>query len=204
MGVGQNMFSEQKTFNEYINIAKRTTYIFCIITIFMFFIVLYIGIRLDNYILFIFEMIMIIVSVNKIRKYSKMKKIEKYLIKQNLIDKIGNINFINENHYIFTDYYIIVLYKQNVKCFDYFEIKKVYKEYWNKFDISTANFGNYVELYLNFILKNGMKFRILTDTFTHIILEDDGNYQEIINYLLMKNAEIEIGDECLKNKLCIK
>lgn len=197
------MFNEQKKFGEYINSLKRVAYILLIITIFMFFIVLYISIRFDNYILFILEVGMFIVSVNKIRNYSKIKKIEKYLIKNNLIDKIGDINFINENNYIFTDYYMIVLEKK-VLCFSYSEIKKVYKEYWNKFYIDTAHPGNHIELYLHFILKNGVEFRILTDKFSYILLNTDENYKNIIKYLLEKNNGIEIGEEILKNKLCMK
>ena len=198
------MFNGQKKFSEYINIAKKVVYILLMITIFMFFIVLYISIRFDNYILFILEVGMFIVSVNKIRNYSKIKKIKKYLIKNNLIDKIGNINFINENNYIFTDYYMIVLEKQNVLCFSYSEINKVYKEYWNKFYIDAAHPGNYIELYLHFILKNGVEFRILTDKFSYILFNTDENYKNIIKYLLEKNSGIEIGEEILKNKLCMK
>lgn len=198
------MFNEKKSFGECVNEAKRKAYISSIISIFMIFIVLYISIKLNNYVLFVLELIMFIISINKIKKYSEVKKIKNYLIKNNLIDKIGNINFMNEGNYFLTEYYMIVLYKQNILCFDYSKIKKVYKEYWNKFDISATTSGNYIELYLHFILKDGIEFRILTDIFTYIFFDTYKNAKNIIDYLLVKNTEIVIEKEVIRNKISMK
>lgn len=198
------MINEKKTFMEYISIIKKKTYIFSIITIFMFFIILYISIKFDNYVLFILEIIMLIKSTNKIKKYCNTRRIKTYLINNDLINTIGKIYLMVGNNCFLTEYYIIVLHKKEIVCFDYLEIRKVYKEYWNKFNLGAGKFGNHVELYLHFVLKNGIEFKILTDTFNNILLIIDENFQNIINYVLQRNPNIIVEDEILKNKLCMK
>lgn len=196
------MFDEKVTFLEYTNIVKKKAYLFSIITLFMIFVILcltYSKLELNIYILWILEIILIIVSFYKIKNYYNVKKIKSYLIKHNLIDKIGNIDFTDKDNYYLMEYYMIVLYKKQVLCFDYSKIEKVFKEYYNIFNLGASN--NHVDLYLHFVLKNGIEFKILTDSSADILLCTTKNSQNIINYLLTKNSEIIIENEVLKNKL---
>ena len=196
------MFDEKVTFLEYTNIVKKKAYLFSIITFFMIFVILcltYSKLELNIYILWILEIILIIVSFYKIKNYYNVKKIKSYLIKHNLIDKIGNIDFTDRDNYYLMEYYMIVLYKKQVLCFEYSKIEKVSKEYYNIFNLGASK--NHVDLYLHFVLKNGIEFKVLTDSSTDILLCTTKNSQNIINYLLTKNSEIIIENEVLKNKL---
>lgn len=196
------MFDEKVTFLEYTNIVKKKAYLFSIITLFMIFVILcltYSKLELNIYILWILEIILIIVSFYKVKNYYNVKKIKSYLIKHNLIDKIGNIDFTDRDNYYLMEYYMIVLYKKQVLCFEYSKIEKVSKEYYNIFNLGASN--NHVDLYLHFVLKNGIEFKVLTDSSTDILLCTTKNSQNIINYLLTKNSEIIIENEVLKNKL---
>lgn len=198
------MFDEKVTFLEYTNIVKKKAYLFSIITLFMIFVILcltYSKLELNIYILWILEIILIIVSFYKINNYYNVKKIKSYLIKHNLIDKIGNIDFTDRDNYYLMEYYMIVLYKKHVLCFEYSKIEKVSKEYYNIFNLGASN--NHVDLYLHFVLKNGIEFKVLTDSSTDILLCTTKNSQNIINYLLTKNSEIIIENEVLKNKLSL-
>ncbi len=198
------MFDEKVTFLEHANIIKKKTYLFSIITLSMIFVILcltYSKLELNIYILWILEIILIIVSFYKIRNYYNVKKIKSYLIKHNLIDKIGNIDFTDRDNYYLMEYYMIVLYKKQVLCFEYSKIEKVSKEYYNIFNLGASN--NHVDLYLHFVLKNGIEFKVLTDSSTDILLCTTKNLQNIINYLLTKNSEIIIENEVLKNKLSL-
>ena len=196
------MFDEKVTFLEYTNIVKKKAYLFSIITLFMIFVILcltYSKLELNIYILWILEIILIIVSFYKVKNYYNVKKIKSYLIKHNLIDKIGNIDFTDRDNYYLMEYYMIVLYKKQVLCFEYSKIEKVSKEYYNIFNLGASN--NHVDLYLHFVLKNGIEFKALTDSSTDILLCTTKNSQNIIKYLLTKNSEIIIENEVLKNKL---
>lgn len=196
------MFDEKLTFLEYTNIVKKKAYLFSIITLFMIFVILcltYSKLELNIYILWILEIILIIMSFYKIKNHYNVKKIKSYLIKHNLIDKIGNIDFTDRDNYYLMEYYMIVLYKKQVLCFEYSKIEKVSKEYYNIFNLGASM--NHVDLYLHFVLKNGIEFKVLTDSSTDILLCTTKNLQNIINYLLTKNSEIIIENEVLKNKL---
>lgn len=198
------MFDEKGTFLEYTNIVKKKAYLFSIITLFMIFVILcltYSKLELNIYILWILEIILIIVSFYKIKNYYNVKKIKSYLIKHNLIDKIGNIDFTDRDNYYLMEYYMIVLYKKQVLCFEYSKIEKVSKEYYNIFNLGASN--NHVDLYLHFVLKNGIEFKVLVDSSADILLCTTKNSQNIINYLLTKNSEIIIENEVLKNKLSL-
>ena len=159
----------------------------------------YSKLELNIYILWILEIILIIMSFYKIKNHYNVKKIKSYLIKHNLIDKIGNIDFTDRDNYYLMEYYMIVLYKKQVLCFEYSKIEKVSKEYYNIFNLGASM--NHVDLYLHFVLKNGIEFKVLTDSSTDILLCTTKNLQNIINYLLTKNSEIIIENEVLKNKL---
>lgn len=96
---------------------------------------------------------------------------------------------------------MIVLYKKQILCFEYSKIEKVSKEYYNIFNLDASK--NHVDLYLHFVLKNGIEFKVLTDSSADILLCTTKNSQNIINYLLTKNSEIIIENEVLKNKLSL-
>lgn len=191
-------------FNEYIDKTRKNVYIFCIATFFLVLLTLYIGNKFDNYALLILVIAMLILSVNAVKKYHKLKKIDNYLMENRLVDKIGNIVFTDEKSYFFAENYLIVYLDRRILGFKYSKIEKIYKEYWNKFNINAARSSNYLELYLHFILQDNIEFKILTDTSTSIFFHIDENYKKIVQYLLRKNSKIIIENEVLNNKVCMK
>lgn len=191
-------------FNEFISKARKNVYIFCIATFFLVLLMLYIGNKFDNYALLILVIVMLILSVNVVKKYHKLKKIDNYLMENKLVDKIGHIIFTDEKSYFFAENYLIVCLDKRILCFKYSKIEKIYKEYWNKFNINAARSCNYLELYLHFILQDNTEFKILADTSTSIFFHIDENYEKIVQYLLRKNSKIIIENEVLNNKVCMK
>ena len=191
-------------FSEFISKARKNIYIFCIVIFSLILLTLYTVNQFDNYTLLILVIVMLILSVNVVKKYHKLKKIANYLIENKLMDKIGHIVFTDEKSYFFAENYLIVCLDKRILCFKYSKIEKIYKEYWNKFNINAARSCNYLELYLHFKLQDDTEFRILTDTSTSIFLRTDENCQRIVWNLLKKNSNIVICDENLENKVCMK
>ena len=56
-----------------------------------------------------------------------LKQIKKYLTDNNLLDKIGNIDYWNERYYFLTDNYMIIKQGKEIYSFKYSEIEKIYK-----------------------------------------------------------------------------
>lgn len=197
------MFNEKKIgFEKYISVVKKNTYICFIVVIITFFILLCISLKFEYYLLLILNALMIYILFKKGGIYYSVKRIKNYLIKNNLINKIGNIEMAIENLYFFTEYYMIVSSKISILCFKYSEIEKIYMEYLNKIDISMRDY-NRVESYLCFVLQNGVEFKILIET-ANFLFNTNKNYCDIRNYLLNKKPNIIIGDEILKNKLTMR
>ncbi|GEM_PF-2556759 len=61
-------------FNEFIDKTRKNVYIFCIDTFFLVLLMLYISNKFDNYALLILVIVMLILSVNVVKKYHKLKK----------------------------------------------------------------------------------------------------------------------------------
>ena len=61
-------------FNVFIDEIRKNVYIFCIDTFFLVLLMLYISNKFDNYALLILVIVMLILSVNVVKKYHKLKK----------------------------------------------------------------------------------------------------------------------------------
>ena len=105
------------TIDEYIDIAKWNIVIYVIVSVIVLLIFLYIGIKYNFYYHLIFIGIMIIVKIGeRIDTYFALKKIKSYLVDNNILDKIGNIDYWNERYYFLTDNYMIIK-QDKVICF---------------------------------------------------------------------------------------
>jgi len=130
------MIEKRKTLKDYILISKSDIVVYFVITIILFFLLLFISIKTHCYVYLFFTLIMILFSAAKVEAYFNLKKIKKYLIQNHLINKIGNIEFWNERNYFLTDIYMIIVYKRKVFCFNYSNIDKIFTEI--KFSNSAA------------------------------------------------------------------
>ncbi len=178
------------TIGEYIDIAKWDIVIYVIVSVVLLLISLYIGIKYNFYYHLIFIGIIIVIKIReRIDTYFTLKKIKSYLVDNNILDKIGNIDYWNERYYFLTDKYMIIKQNKVIYSFKYSEIKRIYKE-------SYINLGmhGYAQEYLHIITSNN-DFKILI--YTTILVSED--YKDISSYLMEKNPNIKV-DETVKNK----
>ncbi len=176
--------------NEYIDIGKGEIYAYILVTICLFLILLYFGYRVDFYYVTLLDVIVFLRVFEKIGVYHNLNKIKKYLVENNLIEKVGNIDFWNERNYLLTDNYMIILQNKKIYAFRYSEIKELYKE--NKLELSR---WSVVSEYLH-IVTNDNEFKVLTWT-TSLVVEE---FRDITNYLLNKNPHIKINTNKSKSK----
>lgn len=169
------------TIDEYMNIGKNDIFVYIIITIILFLILLYIGYKSNFYYILLFDLIMIIRIIERINTYHTLKQMKSYLTKNNLLDKIGNIDYWNERYYFLTDNYMIIKQNKEIFSFKYSQIKRIFKE--RKLKLSKPS--NYKE-YLH-IITNDNEFKILTNS-TILVGED---YKDISDYLIKKNTIIK-------------
>ena len=178
------------TIDEYIDIGKGDITVYIIVTIILFAISLHFGIKYNFYLHLLFiGLIMIGRICERIDTFLTLKKIKKYLINNNLLDKIGNIDYWNDRYYFLTDNYIIIKQNKEIYSFKYSEIERIYKESYLE-----LNKHSYFQEHLH-ILVNDNDFKILIST-TVLVGED---YKDISDYLIKKNPNI-IVDKTIKNK----
>lgn len=173
------------TIEEYVNIAKYDIYLYLIITS-IFIAIIIIGSEPLKYISGIFGLILASRSIEKIKVYSNLKKIYTYLKDNNLLDKIGDINYYNESNYFLTDNYMIIYQHKNVYHFMYEEIKCIRHEHNFRIGDNSKQTS-----YLYITLKNDEEFKILISS-TILVNE---NFKDISNDLINKNKSIIIEEE---------
>ncbi len=186
------MIEKRKTLKDYILISKSDIVVYFVITIILFFLLLFISIKTHCYVYLFFTLIMILFSAAKVEAYFNLKKIKKYLIQNHLINKIGNIEFWNERNYFLTDIYMIIVYKRKVFCFNYSNIDKIFTEI--KFSNSAAE--DSIDEYVHIILKNGKEFEVLTWS-TCLVMDE---FKNLSDYLLNKNPKIVLVNKKRKGK----
>ncbi|MCI9585758.1 MAG: hypothetical protein HFH45_03905 [Bacilli bacterium] len=172
-----------KTIDEYIAIAKSDIYVYIVVTILVFIGLLYISSTTNCYIYLLFNMVMLIFTADKIYVYFNLNKIKKYLIQNNLIDKIGTIEYWNEMNYFLTNNYMIISYKNKIYCLKYSDISTIYKE-------TRFNNGEFdsIEKYLHLLLNDGEEIEILI--WSSALRTEE--FKDISDYLLNKNPNIKV------------
>lgn len=183
---------EKKKLNidEYIDIGKGDIFVYMIVTIILLVISLYIGIKYNFYYHIIFIVLLMGGrTAERIDTLCTLKKIKSYLIDNNLLSKIGNIDYWNERYYFLTDNYMIIKYNKIVYSFKYSEIIRIYKENNTKIGRRHSNSQEYLH-----IVTNDNDFKVLIAS-TILVGED---FKDISDYLIEKNQNIRI-DETINN-----
>lgn len=177
------------TIDEYIDIGKGDIIVYIIVTVILCTISLYIGIKYNVYILLLLVAIITIGrTVERIDTLITLKKMKSYLIENDLLDKIGNIDYWNERYYFLTDNYMIIKNDKIIYSFKYSEIIGIYKENNTKIG-RHSNSQEYLH-----IVTNDNDFKILIAS-TILVGED---FKDISDYLLEKNPNIRV-DETINN-----
>lgn len=183
-----------KTLDEYIEIAKGEISAYVLITVVLTIILTYVGYRLNFYYTLFFALIVLIRIPEKIEVLNNLKNIKAYLEENNLLDKIGKIDFWNDRYYFLTENYFIILRDKKVNVIKYQEIELIFIE--KKINLKSK--GSSFEEYLH-ILTNREEFIILT--WTNILVCED--FKDISNYLVKKNPNIKIKEPVTDKKIDI-
>ena len=176
--------------DDYINISKTDIYLYIFISIVLCLILLYISYRVNWYYLLLFDSLFLISILRKIITYRNLKRIKEYLINNNLINKIGKIDFWNEKNYFLTEKYMIIIENNIVDSFEYSSIISIQKEVNYNFRTTGSYFPDY--LYIN--LKGNKQYKILI--FANYIVVD--NFCELQSYILNKNKNIIVEETVTK------
>lgn len=178
------------TIDDYIDIGKGDITVYVAVTIILLAISLWFGIKYNFYFHLLFIGLIMIGRVSeRIDTLFTLKKIKRYLVDNNLLDKIGNIDYWNDRYYFLTDNYMIIKQKKKIFSFKYSEIERIFKASY--FELSKHS---YSQEHLHIIV-NDNDFKILIST-TVLVGED---FRDISDYLIKKNPNI-IVDETIKNK----
>lgn len=180
--------NKEKSINDYIKIAKGDIDIRLLIFVILLPISIYLiyKFELDSEII-VLNIILIISAFDRIYCYLNIKKINEYLLKNDLLDKIGKIDYWNEKYYLLTENYFIIKEKE-VKVIPYSHIKNIYK----RKELSFGWISDFSE-YLT-IITNDDEFKILISTNLNVTEE----YKDITEYLINKNNNIKILDSKFK------
>ena len=181
---------QQLTIDEYIDIGRGDITLYVTIAIILLTISLYFGIKYNFYFHLLFiGLIMIGRICERIDTLLTLKEIKSYLVDNNLLYKIGNIDYWNNRYYFLTDNYMIIKQKKKIYSFEYSEIERIYKESYTELSNHSYSQENL------HIVVNDNDFKVLI--YTDILVGED--YRDISGYLIQKNPNI-IVDETIKNK----
>lgn len=182
----KNVQPINKTLNDYIKEAKDDMVLYFIILgiLIVVQIILYILYGIPVAICFLFLVLAhLLFTTDKITSYNNVLRINKYLISNQLENKIGNIIFWNEKNYFLTDNYLILVKNFKVHCIDYKDIKTISKRIEIKFNKHSGT-----NEFLTIELKDNKKYDILIWT-TFLVGEE---YIDISEFLIEKNSKIEV------------
>lgn len=190
----KNREKKKLTLDEYIDIGKSDIIVYICVTFILLTIFLYVGIKYNvYYYLFFVGIIVIERTFERIETFMTLKQIKKYITINNLLDKIGNIDYWNERYYFLTDNYMIIKQNKKIYSFKYSEIEKIYKEsnlVLNKYSKSQE--------YLHIVVGNN-DFIILI--YSTVLVGED--FKDISDYLIKKNPNVLIGETIKNNKINI-
>ena len=116
----------------YVHMKKSIIYLLVVL---VFTVALYYLKKIDHFTLLFINIIFVASLFEKRYIYHSLLKIEEYVISQNLLDKIGNIEFFNKRSYFLTTNYMIIEVSGKVYSFEYSKIKKIYKKYCKGFGL---------------------------------------------------------------------
>lgn len=190
----KNKEKKKITLDEYIAISKSDIIVYASVTLILLAIFLYVGIKYNiYYYLFFVGLIIIGRTYERIETFVTLNQIKKYLTDNNLLDKIGNIDYWNEKYYFLTDNYMIIKQNNKIYSFKYSEIEKIYKE-----NNLVLNKHSKLNDYLHIIVGNN-NFIILI--YSTVLVGED--FKDISDYLIKKNPNIVIGKTIKHKKINI-
>ena len=179
-----NSKKRERDFRYYLDISFSDIIVYLLALILLFFVLLYIAYVKNFYYILLLDLFVFLSFIEKIFINFSLKKIETYLKKNNLIDRLGLVYYWNDDNCFFTENYVIY-YKKKVYIFKYSEIKSMHKEAY----FQSSKRGGYEEYLIINTLDN--TFSVLTHS-TNITCID---YNDLSKFILDKNPNIIVEDE---------
>lgn len=148
------------------------------------------------YLLLLLVCVILIIIAGQLNTRCNIYKIKKFLNDKDLIDKIGNVYFWNEENYMLTDYYFIIIVNNKVNAFKYEDIDKIYKKiFWGDKEVKVRHYFSKIPVYeyLYISLKSNKVYRVLIWS-SH---NQNARLMDISDYLISKNKNIKTkcGDD---------
>ena len=181
---------KEKTIEDYIRNAEN----FFLFPFILLIVLLIITFVTKYYFLLFFVCIILIYFSNCLYERDNIRRIKKYLVTHDLIDKIGDIYFWNEKDYMLTDNYFIIVRNSKVNIFKYEEISEIYKKmFLGDEEIKPKKYLSKLPCYeyLYITLKSNKNYRVLIwSTRT-----GSEQFMDISDYLISKNSNIKVIEE---------
>ena len=176
----------KKNLDDYILEGKNDIIVYSCMFILLSLLLLIIGCYLNFvYIIFLSFFLLLPRIFERIAVYNNLKIINSYLLNNNLVNKIGNIDYWNDYYYFLTENYMIIIYKKKVYLVGYNSIDYIYSR-----DKISLGKNSYVQTFLYIHTKQKKTFRIMI--YSSILVGEE--LKDISNYLIEKNSDIEIKE----------
>lgn len=176
----------KKNLDDYILEGKNDIIVYSCMFILLSLLLLIIGCYLNFvYIIFLSFFLLLPRIFERIAVYNNLKIINSYLLNNNLVNKIGNIDYWNDYYYFLTENYMIIIYKKKVYLVGYNNIDYIYSR-----DKISLGKNSYVQTFLYIHTKQKKTFRIMI--YSSILVGEE--FKDISSYLIEKNSDIEIKE----------
>ena len=187
------MNEKNKTIDDYIIEAKTDIYVYIIVAFIILFFLLFFSYKVKFYYLLIVSIFPFLSIFTKIEVYHRVKRVKQYLIKNSLLDKIGKIDYWNNECYFLTENYMIFITKKSIDIFSYSDIKEIEKEINYKVGSSVSHTSP--TDYLHIILNDNRQYKVAINIGANLVNED---VRDISSYLLEKNKKIKEKESLVK------
>lgn len=181
------MNKHKKTLDNYLVEAKVDIVIYLVFYLVVLGCLFYLSYEIHFYPFFVIFLLWFLVSwIKRIQIYYYVVLIKRYITSHNLLDKLGDILFWNNDYYFLTEHYFIIVVKGRVEVFSYQDISSIQKK---------AHYflgrNSHIDKNLFITLKNGKQYQILISS-TLLTIEVQ---KDITEFLLEKNPHIKVKEK---------
>lgn len=172
---------DNNSLNTYIKASSIDILIYVFLVIVVTMVLLFICYKTHCYYILLIDIFILNSLISRVEVKYNLNKIDEYLKDNDLVNKIGKIEYWNEKNYFLTENYVIIFVDKKVRVFSYSDIASISKEN----DVKLKRYSRLDE-YLVITLLNDEQYRILS--YTSVLTNE--KYKDISNFLLNKNSNI--------------
>lgn len=172
---------DNNSLNTYIKASSIDILIYVFLVIVVTMVLLFICYKTHCYYILLIDIFILNSLISRVEVKYNLNKIDEYLKDNDLVNKIGKIEYWNEKNYFLTENYVIIFVDKKVRVFSYSDIASISKEN----DVKLKRYSRLDE-YLVITLLNDEQYRILS--YTSVLANE--KYKDISDFLLNKNSNI--------------